>query len=55
MKSVANGSSKSAGAEKDEPLPESLQHFDRNLIQKLEGDIWQEKGKTPVTFRDCWT
>lgn len=53
MNSVANGSSKSsAGGEKDESLPESLQHFDKNLIQKLEGDIWQEKGKTPVTFRD---
>jgi fidgetin-like protein 1 len=55
--SVTNGSSGSSktspNGDKDQtPLPEALQYFDRNLIQKLEADIWQEKGKTPVTFRD---
>lgn len=52
MGSVATSKSPNSSNEKDPTLPESLQQFDKNLIQKLEADIWQEKGKTPVTFRD---
>lgn len=52
MGSVTTAAKSPNNSDKDQSLPEALQHFDKNMIQKLEADIWQEKGKTPVTFRD---